>query len=54
MITYVWLDKALLLPLLLLFITSDSFCVSSIGVGAGGRGLLLPKVTFEWDLKFKI
>jgi len=33
----------------LLFITSDSFRVigSSIGVGAGGRGLPLPVVIFE-------
>jgi len=40
----------------LLFIKSDSFCVfvSSVGVGAGGRGLLLPVVIFECDLKNQI
>ena len=54
-VTYVCAVKATVLPSLL-FITSDSFCVivSSIGVGAGGRGLLLPVVILEWDLKIKL
>lgn len=38
----------------LLFNTSDSFRISSVGVGAGGRGLLLPVVIFECDLQIKI
>jgi len=49
-ITYVCAVKAMVLPSLLL-ITSDSFRISSVGVGAGGRGLLLPVVIFEYDLK---